>query len=266
MTARPRRAALLPIAPAALLVAALAGCAGAASSPASSSAASAASSSAPSSASPSASSSATPTVTPTPAAAGAFAGKSADEILAEAQEAFAAADSVHVIGEFAEQGAEFGMDIRMDDAGRAIAKITFGESDIELRTLGADAWLSGDADFWELTGAPVDLFEDKWIKTSATSKDFEDFVELTSKERWAKELLEPGSSLRIVEGKPVDGVPTVGLEQETGDSPGILYVAATGPAYPLLVEPKSGGSGLRFTDYDAPLTVTAPPAKDVIEP
>jgi hypothetical protein len=250
VTVSPRPGALLALAPAAVLLA-LAGCGGDASTPAA----------APSSASASAS------ATPSPSASEPFAGRTAQEVLAAAQKAFAAARTTRVVGSFRDDGTDVTMDIRMDDDGDAVAQLDVGGlGAMELRTVGDDAWLSGDKAFWKATGAPANLFDGKWIKTTTDSKDFQDFLELTSKKQWAAELLQPDGELEVVEGKDVDGVPTVGLAEVTGEDPGILYVAATGPAYPLLIEPKSGEGSLRFTDWDEPVDVEKPPAEDVVEP
>lgn len=255
VTVPPRRPAL-PLAPtafaAAVAVVALAGCGGSAST---------------SAAAPSPAASASTSAAPSPSPSEAFAGQSASEILAAAQKAFTAADTTHVVGSFSEDGTDFTMDIRMTADGDAVAKLDVGGlGAMELRTIGGDAWLSGDPSFWKATGAPANLFDNKWIKTTTKSKDFQDFLELTSKKQWAKELLEPGGELKVVAGKEIDGIPTVGLEEVSGEDPGILFVAASGPAYPLAIEPKSGEGSLRFTDWDEPVDVEKPPAKDVVEP
>jgi hypothetical protein len=55
------------------------------------------------------------------------------------------------------------------------------------------------------------------------------------------------------EGRPVIAV---------GMQGGAMYVATTGPAYPVLSE--GGGTKTRFTDWNVPFTVIAP--EGAIEP
>lgn len=244
---------LLTLAPAVLL--ALAGCGGGTSTP---------------SAAPSATVSRSAASSPGPSDP--FEGRSAREILALAAQAFDAAGTVHVVGSDSD-GTLVGMDIRTSSIGDAVAELDLGDDGVvEIRIIGGDVWLSGDTDFWELFGpaqirrdVPADRLEGRWVRTTTSAPEISAFLQVVSKTFWAGNLDDPQGELEVVTGKEIDGVPTVGLKV-SGEEPSTLYVAARGPAYPLAIEPESGEGGLRFTDWDAPVDVEEPPAKDVVEP
>ena len=71
-----------------------------------------------------------------------------------------------------------------------------------------------------------------------------------------------------VKGRQVEGQDTVGLRKNGREDAGSLYVAQSEKkAYPLLVVPVGkGADGKAFSDWDAEVTVEAPPADQVVGP
>ena len=103
--------------------------------------------------------------------------------------------------------------------------------------------------------------------TSATAEDAQQFTSLTDMDKIFDEMLDPGSDLTRVDGKDVEGTPTVGLKDtpKDKDEQGILYIAAEGEPYPLLIAPNSGPGGLTFLDWNEPVDIEAPPKSQVVD-
>ena len=68
-----------------------------------------------------------------------------------------------------------------------------------------------------------------------------------------------GSTARLV-----SGVATVGLK-DNAKGGGVLYVADTGEPFPLRIEPGSGTGGVTMSDWNTKITITVPPADQVID-
>src|SRR5262249_33519624 len=65
--------------------------------------------------------------------------------------------------------------------------------------------------------------------------------------------------------KTINGTPAIGLV-DSGAQSGTLWVATSGPAYPLLVEAKDPKNGsLAFSEFGEPVTATAPPASQIVD-
>lgn len=216
-----------------------------------------------------ASASATPTPTPTPTP---FAGQTADQILAAARKAAAGAKSVHVTGSVTDDGEKIELDMTMASGGLADGTMTVQGGELTLRRVGKEAYMKGDEKFWAAAGAgeAATLLVGKWIKMPITQKDFGDFNSFTDLGTFVKESLAPDGAVTRVEGKPFDGVETVGLSDGTGTDAGVMYVSTGDTPFPLAIEPgptakAAAGDGIRFSDWDAAVTITAPPADEVVD-
>ena len=239
------RARLLALVPVVAVVAACGG-GGSASTPASSV----------SSAGPASSAAPTPSATSSAAA-------DAKALLADAQKAFRGADAVRLKGTMVDAGDTMKLDILMTGSGDSEAIIGFaGQGTVKIRTIGKDAYVSGDDKFWKNAGLPAGVLRGKWIKTKTTSSDFKDLLELTSLDKWAENLT-PDGDLTVVEGKDFDGVKTVGLDDQ---SDAVFYVAADGDHRPIAIIPKKASDGaLKFTQWNEPVTIEVPPASSIVK-
>jgi hypothetical protein len=198
-------------------------------------------------------------------AAEAFAGQTPEQILEKASAAAKSAKSVHMKGKITEDGESFTIDMTISDAQGADGNIALGDEKIELKQVGKTMYIKGGP-----IAALSPKLADKWIKTSATSSDASQFANLTSMNKVFEEMLDPGGKVTRVDGKDVDGVQTVGLKDNAKsdgktDEQGILYIAAEGEPYPLLVESTAGAGGLQFLDWNEPVKVTAPPKSQVVD-
>ena len=194
-----------------------------------------------------------------------FAGQTPQQILEKATAAARSAKSVHMKGDIAEEGESFTIDMSISDAEGAGGSISLGGEKVELRQIGKTMYMKG--------GPIAQLspkLADKWVKSSASDGDAAEFSSLTSMDKVFEEMLKPEGSLTLVAGKDVDGVPTVGLKDTSkgdgnSDDKGILYIAAEGEPYPMLVESTAGKGGLQFLDWNEPVEVTAPPKSQVVD-
>jgi hypothetical protein len=192
----------------------------------------------------------------------------ADQILARAKAALKSADSVRIKGTGRESAQTFSLDLRYSGANTA-GTLGVGGQTIELRKLGKVVYLKGSREFWRSSGgeAAAQLLAGKWLKTPANDKRFGDLSELTDLSKAADGLLDPDGTLTKGETKTVNGVQAIGLTS-SGKDPGTLYVATTGEPYPLQIASSASSSSqgsLDFLDYGKPVTVSTPPAEQVVD-
>ncbi len=240
---------IVPVAGATALLL-LTGCGG--SSSHSSAAGSAAGSAAPSTSSSSSSSSST---------GSALQGLSGSQVLDKAKTAFTGASSVHVVLRAkGDKGESVGYDVRYAKGKGASGTLNAGTGEIKLLAIGDDVYFSGDAKALAQFGASGAA--GAWFKTTRSTQVGTALTELTDVNKLAEQIFKPSGAVEVVEGKDVDGTPTVGL-LDKGAEGGTLYVASQGEAYPLLIEPpaaKKDQGDARFTEYGAPVDLQ-PPAK-----
>jgi len=206
-------------------------------------------------------------VTTTPAENG-VADLSPTEILAKATEALGQAGSVHVKGGGFTEGQQFGLDMKYGPDG-ANGSVTANGQTIELLRVGSTVYVKASEAFWRSTGqaAAAELLKGRYLKVPASTPNFAELSSLTDLRKNAKELLAPDGTVTKAERKTVRGVDAIGLKSSKG---GTLYVAVRGEPYPLEVIPGADGKSdetgsLEFLDYGVPVTVTAPPAEQVVD-
>jgi hypothetical protein len=209
---------------------------------------------------------------PAPASSGAVSGTPADNgiaalsesaILAKAQAALRSAKSVRMrlVASNASKGAAF--DIRYSGTKATGTLATAPGQSLELRRLGDSVYLKGSQRFWrEYVGEnAATLLTGKWLKTSMTDERFSETSQVLD---LSEGLLEPDGEIAKGGRTTIRGTPAIGLVDRSDGS--ILYIATTGPAYPLQTVPTPGAAGrIDFLDYGKPVSVQAPPAELVID-
>lgn len=201
------------------------------------------------------------TPSPTSISSAAFPGKTPEQILQAATTAARSAKSLRVKGSVVEAGDTITMDVLADTRGNSTGSLKVLGGTLDLRVDGKQVYLRGDKAFWK-KNAPeaAELLTGAWMKTSTKNKDFAEFIKLGQPQTYFDDKLAPRGSLSVIAGRPVDGVPTLGL-RDRGAGPGsaTIYVATEGEPYPLLVvSGEEGETPLTFTDWNAPVTVKAP--------
>lgn len=180
--------------------------------------------------------------------------KTAAQVQQDAAAALGAAKTVHVAGTRLSEGKPVRLDLRLQD-GLATGVVTLTDTQAEFARDGDDFYLKGDQRAWQALLAPpaVDGFTGRWVKlrteqVTVEIVSIESLVAQLTDNAW---LLEPK-----VERTALDGRNVVVLSQHNGSR---LYVASTGPAYPVRMEDKKpNGWEIGFAEHGADFHLTVP--------
>ena len=211
---------------------------------------------------------ATATTGTTAAADNGVASLGAKEILTRAAAAADSASSVRIAGNVDQGGQQVSLDLML---GKDVADGTIGikGQQVDVRLVGGKFYLRAPAAFYDAMGGGAaigQLVGGKWfsvpLDNSATAAKLAAFQNFTDKGELFSSLLKDASTATVKGTGDVSGQPVVLLDDSKG---GTLAVATTGEPYPLqLTGSGNGDSGtLNFTDWNAPVNVTAP--ADVID-
>jgi hypothetical protein len=199
-----------------------------------------------------------------PASSNGEVSKSADKVLADAKAAADGATSARVAGNIVSGGTPIKLDLSM---GRGQAKGTMSSSgfSFDLIRIGNTAYIKGTDDFYKhFAGAAVaQLLHGKWLKASIVSGRFAAFAPLTNISVLFDKVASNHGKLANDGAKTFEGQKVVEIRDTSDNSK--LYVASTGKAYPVaIVGGKKSQSGtITFSDWNKPLTVSAP--KDALD-
>jgi hypothetical protein len=193
-----------------------------------------------------------------------------DQILIATDAAFRSAKSVRLVGKLVQQDQTMSVDMRITADHKAKGSITRGDAKLSLIRVGSKLWLRG-REFWAGTLGPAlaARIGDHWVlvpdPVSADSSG--SLGALTDIEGVASKIISPSPRSDIQKGAAanVRGVATLELKDASAGS--ILYVATSGPPFPLRISPKqskkTAGQRLDFQDYNQPVSIAAP--KDVLK-
>jgi hypothetical protein len=204
----------------------------------------------------------------------ALAGLSAEQVLEKSKAAAAAAKSVHVVGQIVQSTGTTAFDLTLTDQPAATGTIKLGGGTVEIVRIGGDVYFKADEKTLAsgLGGSSDELAKlvsGRYIKGPLTDPRLAGFTQLTSLKDFTGNVLTPSASISRVEGKEVDGVPTVGLRNDNKENGGTLYVADAAEPYPLLIESLAGRASdtgnLQMKEWDADVEITAPPPDQVID-
>jgi hypothetical protein len=206
----------------------------------------------------------TPAATTAAPAGNGVAALSADEILAKAKTALAAAKSFHVKGEKVESGASTKVDLKFAGTSLAGTIETQGVS-LELVSIGNDLYMKAPDAFWATFIPPAQqqtalgLLKGKYVKVDSTNAAFSSFKDLFKTD----EMVKPDGTVSKGEQKTINGTPAIGLV-DSADS-GVLYIATTGDPLPVAETDKTGKTEIEFTEFNATFDIKAPAASDVFD-
>lgn len=185
--------------------------------------------------------------------------KSPTEIVSAAQKAANSAKSVRVDGSVSTAGTQLTLDLQIAEGKGAKGSISEGPLSFELIRLGDSVYIKGSAAFYEhFAGSEAaKLLEGKWLQAPATSGEFATLGNLTDMSQLLSTVLGQHGSLAKGGTSTVEGKKVVAVKDTSKG--GVLYVATTGKPYPVQIS-KSGSTGgkVTFSEWDAPVTITAP--------
>jgi len=137
---------------------------------------------------------------------------------------------------------------------------------LRMVAIGKTVYLSGDRTFWKKSGASSSMAKrmvGKYLKTNAANKDYADLLAFYDLRQLAENLLPP-NGLQVAGPESLAGSRVITLRDDTGAR---YSVALDGPPYPVRLAGKDGTDAvaLDFTEYGKPVSLTPPPAGQVID-
>jgi hypothetical protein len=180
------------------------------------------------------------------------------------QQSGAAAKSVHVVGDYTDQGQKLQLDVSGDRAGQSMRLlVNFGTGVIDILMVKGDFYLKADAAFWmrlDGSAATAKMAAGKYVKVPAGSAagmgSFR--VGALLDQVFAQDIPSADKLNPTVQKTNVDGVPAYRLTAKTGDGTKV-YISTDSAAHLLRTESAKNGT-LDFTDWDSATTTAAPPA------
>jgi hypothetical protein len=129
----------------------------------------------------------------------------------------------------------------------------------ELIETGGTVYIKGSPQFFRHIGgnAAAQLFQGKWLKAPASSGSLASFAALTDLRQLVDQTLANHGTLAKGATTTVAGQKVIGITDSTKG--GTLFVATTGPPYPIEVT-KAGASGgsIVFNRWNESLSLVAP--------
>jgi hypothetical protein len=181
------------------------------------------------------------------------------QILAEVQKAITDASSVHVAGSGTSGSTPIALDLQLVAGKGGAGHIAIGGLGFDVVRIGQKLYFKGEPGFLaHYAGAQAaQLLAGKWFYVSASAGGFASFAPLTDLKQLMGQILSTHGTIEKGSETKVDGQPAITLTDTTQG--GVLYVATTGPAYPLELAPGKGRTGsIKFTNWDEPVTLKAP--------
>jgi hypothetical protein len=188
------------------------------------------------------------------------ASKSPSAIVAAARAAIGGVSTVHVSGSGIENGEPISLNLSLVAGKGGRGTVSENGVGFQLVVIGKTLYFEGSAAFWKKAGggsAAAALFAGKWLKAPTTG-EFSSVVAFTSPKSLFAELLAPKGSLSKGALTTVLGQQVVPITDHSDG--GVLYVAATGPPYPVeLVGSSKKHDVVVINDIGKPVSLTAPP-------
>ena len=199
---------------------------------------------------------------------GALDGLSANEIARRATADLKVVSSVHVKGSVQSSGQNIALNLSLGTQGCTGTMGIDGQGSFVLLKIGKSLWIKPDDKFWNHAAgsagsALIDLVSGKYIKPSAKGSSLASIGALCDPAQFAKSF--GGNMTGMVKGTSttIAGQPALQIK-DSGDAAS-AYV--TVDAKPQFLRLDGGGSNgrLDFTDYNAPLHLTPPPASKTLD-
>jgi len=197
--------------------------------------------------------------------AGALAGLTADQIASKTVANLKAASSVHFAGTLAESGATYIVNMNAGTANCTGTLGIQGKGSFALLKKGQTIWIKPDTKFWTSNGATPEVLQvvgGKWIQSTTSDSNLTSVSQLCSPAQLADSF---GSKLNAVTKgatATIDGQNALQLKDTKTSNSAYVTISAT----PEFVQLNGGSSGkLDFSDYNAPLSVSPPPASQTLQ-
>jgi hypothetical protein len=195
-------------------------------------------------------------------------GLPAKQVVARTSAALKGAGTVHVVGNFVSAGESATLDLKIKGTQGAIGTIKVRGATLTMLRNGSNTYLKSDAAGWTKlgAGAGASLLAGKWVKVSSADPNFAEMADFTRLDKLAAMFLEDDFSAAKVAKAMFGGKAVV----KVSDVSGTMLIAATGKPYPLKVvqvatSASADAGSLEFSDFGKPVTLTEPPADQVLD-
>jgi hypothetical protein len=187
------------------------------------------------------------------------AAKTPTEIVTGAKVLADAASSVHVAGSILSGGSPitFALDLRAGRGGRG--QLSEDGLGFELIQIRGTVYIKGSPAFYRHIAGPAaaQLLQGRWLKAPASSGSLASLTSLTDLHQLVDATLAGHGALVKGANTTVAGQKVLGVTDTAKG--GALYVATTGPPYPIeITQGGAGGGRIVFDHWNAPVSVTAP--------
>ncbi len=188
-----------------------------------------------------------------------IAAKTPSEILASAKVLADDASSVHVFGSIPSAGSPIALNLYLRAGRGGRGQLSENGLAFELIQIRGTAYIKGSNAFYRHIAGPTaaQLLQGRWLKASASTGSLASLVSLTNLSQLLDTTLTGHGALVKGATATVAGRRVLALKDPAEG--GTLYVATTGPPYPVEVTKGGAGAGsIVFDDWNEPVVVTAP--------
>ncbi|MEU8790849.1 hypothetical protein [Streptomyces sp. NPDC048643] len=205
-----------------------------------------------------------------------FAGKSADQVAAEAVKATGHATSMHVSGTVRQSaGDALDVDLSVDRDKNCEGTVKTAGTTVEVRHVDTTLYLRGDEGYWKsaLKGQPrsdtlVPKLKGKWVKVPSDDSATEGLCDKQGLVASMDEDKSERKGLKKSSTTTVDGTKAIRLtKRATGGETLTLYVATEGKPYILRTTTRGGKSPntATFSDYGKAVDPQKPAAGETVD-
>jgi hypothetical protein len=207
----------------------------------------------------------------------ALAGMSPDQIVQKSVANLKAASSVRITGQVVNSGQTISVDLT-----DVAAKGCQGTIGLAAPATSSSKAMSGTANivevdsivymklsdsFFTSAGLPASEFSEvsgKYIKL-ASGSNLASFAQLCNPSTLSTAFAKEDTGFVKAGTATVNGQPTLGFNQPKNPSNGTVYVSESATPQILRIAGPAGQGSIDFSNYNAPATITAPPASDIID-
>ena len=186
------------------------------------------------------------------------ASKSPNGIVTAAIRAIDQATSAHLSGSLVSNGTPVSLDLDLVSGKGGRGEMSQGGLSFQIAVVGGEVYINGSEAFWDHFGGPAaeQQLNGKWLKAPA-SGSFASLAQLNNLHRLLGTLLSTHGALVKGGTTTIDGQSAVAVRDQTKDA--ILYVATTGPPYPLEIDKIGSQAGrISLSRFNESVSLTPP--------
>jgi hypothetical protein len=188
------------------------------------------------------------------------ASKTPAEIVAGAKILADAANSVHVYGSLQSGGSPTSFDLYLLTSKGGRGQLSADGRSFEVIQIHGNVYIKGSPAFYSHIAGPsaAQLLQGRWLQAPAGTGSLASIASLTNLAKLVDTTLPAHGTLSKGAATTVAGQKVIAVtDTSTG---GTLYVATTGPPYPVeITMGGAGGGSISFSGWNQPLSITKPP-------